>query len=134
MMDRKGMVSLPLKLSISFLIIALMVPPILVVADNIHESMDEGDIRAEAELLSETVSKLGMKNLGSTIVIKMSIPKSGHMCIGGDDGRIVRLYHDDDLIGRVILSTPIVNDEVLISGSVILELENTEFGVEVHEL
>ena len=131
---RKGIISMPIKLIVSFLIISLMVPPIVSMAEDIRDEIDDTSIMDSAGILKDRISKVHSKGSEFRMQTDLEIPKNGHLEIGGEEGMVIRVYKDDDHIGNVILDCCIVCDDTVLYGDVILRISNCPGGVEVREL
>ena len=132
--SRKGIISLPIRLMLSFVIISLMVPPVMSMVGSIQEDMEAQELSLIAEDLRKEVDRVGSRNPGFVSVMELYVPSGGHLSIGGDKGTIIRLFVDDGQVGRVIADHPIVTEETLLYGDVLLEIRCVEGGVEVREI
>ncbi len=132
-MSRKGVLGMPIKLTGSFLIIALMVPPVMAMVDDIREDMAVQQMSSAGEKLREALTKVYSKNPSYTIHMEMSVPDGGRMDVGGDEPTIIRLFLDGERSGIIILGAP-VKDALSIYGDVILEVRNDGDGLAVKEL
>ena len=129
--SRKGVIGLPIKLTVSFLIIALMVPPMLATVDDIRRGMDDSELMDIAEDLADRLSKVSTRGIGYRTHADLLIPDHGYLVLGGDDPTGIRVFHERGLVGRVMLSVPVSGDEIVLSGSILLELGNSEDGESV---
>ena len=132
--SREGVIGLPIKLTISFMILALMVPPILASVENIQESMEQERSYACGTELADILNGLGTKGPDYKIWHQFDIPERSSLVIGGNEGHIIRILVDGEHIGNVLMSRPVIGTETVLSGSVILEISNTSEGVSVREI
>ena len=130
----KGIISLPIRLMLSFLIISLMVPPVMGLVDSIQEDMGAQEMSSLAEGLRSEVDKVGSKSPGFRSIYDMDIPAGCHMEIGDDEGLVILLFIDDRKVGSVITSYRMVCDHTVLYGSILLELTCSDDGVIVREL
>ena len=132
--SREGVIGLPIKLAVSFMILALMVPPIISSVGNIQGSMEEGRLTACGEELADMLESLGSKGPGYRTWQQLDVPEGGGLAIGGDEGRIIRVLSNGELIDTLLLRYPVIGTETILSGSVILEISNGTEGVSVREI
>ena len=132
--SRKGVISLPIKLTVSVLIIALTVPPMLSLVEGIREDIADGELSDVADQLAEHIDRVGMKGTGYRMHLDLTIPKDSHLMIGCDHGMTVRMYRNDIQVGKVLLDTPVISGEMMLYGDVLLELGSEPEGVTVSEI
>ncbi len=129
--SRKGVFGLPIKLTVSFLIIALMVPPMLAAVDDIRRGMDDSELLEVAEDLADRLSKVGTRGIGYRTHADILIPDHGYLVLGGGDPTGLRVFGENGLVSRVMLSVSVSGGEIVLSGSVLLELGNSDDGESV---
>lgn len=122
--DRRGIISLPIKLTVSFLIIALMVPAMMSAVDTISEDIDARKLLDAAEILGDRIDKVGSEGPGYRTTLILEIPDSGYLEVGGSEGRVVRAISEGHQVGRVLLSSPVTGDTLYLEGYVILSIGN----------
>ena len=132
--SRKGVVGLPIKLAVSFLILALMVPPIMSSIDTIRDDVEEGGLKAAAEELGDLIDLVGSKGTGYEMSHKLDLPDGVCLTVGGTEGHLIRASLNDDIVTRVLLDRPVCSDEINLCGTVIIELSSDQNGVNVREL
>lgn len=130
----KGIISLPIKLTVSFLIISLMVPPMVMAVDNIQQDIDRREMATVAVHLADWIDRTGAKGSGYSTHIDLSIPSGGYIMLGGNEGYVVRVYMGDNQVDRVILDSPVLGNDIVLYGDVILEMRGFDYGVEVKEI
>ncbi len=128
------MVSLPIKLTVSFMIIAMMVPPMMGLIENIQEDIEVKQITSVAEDLATTVDMVGTKGPGYMSHEDIVIPSNCHLEIGGEESMVIRAFLDDEQVGRALLDYPVTGPDMDLFGDVILEISRTDSGVEVREI
>lgn len=131
--SKKGVLSLPIKLTVSFLIISLMVPPMMTLVDNIQDEIDTEEISFVAEDLKDAVSRTYGKSPSYRTHVELEIPSGCHLEVGGSEGMVIRMFVDDEHVGNVAMNVRILSESVLY-GAVLLELSNGDGGVVVREL
>ncbi len=132
--SRSGVISLPIKLTVSFMILALMVPPIVSSVDNIQDSMENDKLTSCGAELASVLDGLGSKGPEYKTWRQFEVPDGGCLIVGGDDGHIVRVLKEGELIDAVLLKRPVIGDETALSGSFILEMSNGTDGISVREI
>jgi len=133
---RKGVISMPIKLTVSFMIIALMVPPMFSMVEGIRDDIVREELSEVVRDLSDQIDKAGRKGSGYSMHMDLSIPGDSYLVLGLDDGLSVRMYIGGEQVGRMLLNTPVVCGETVLYGDVILELsaDPEGGGVVVREL
>jgi hypothetical protein len=131
--SRKGIISLPIRLMLSFVIISLMVPPVMGLVDSIHEDMGAQELSSIAEGLRVQIDKVGSKSPGFRSIYEMDIPSGSHLEIG-EEGLTIVLFIEDRKVGTVICNHTVVGDRTVLYGDTLLELVSTGDGVAVREL
>jgi hypothetical protein len=129
--SRKGVISLPIKLTVSFLIISLMVPPLMIAVDSIRSDIDSNEMTEAAEELADRISKVNGRGISYKTHVEISIPKDGYLVIGGDEAKVIRIYVDGRLVGRTLMAVPVAGAEKVLHGDVLLELSNDPGGLAV---
>ena len=132
--SRKGILSLPIKLTVSFLILSLMVPSVMAAVESIQEDIGEAELEAAAEELGAHISRVHSKTPSYRAVLELLVPEGAHLEVGGDEGYVIRMFDERGQVGRVLMDVPVAGDTLTIYGSVILELSNGPDGVGVREL
>ena len=132
--SRKGVVALPIKLAVSFMILALMVPPIMASIDDIHDGMDHSRLRASAEELGDLIELVGSKSNGYKICHQLDILEGDCLTVGGTEGHLLRGSSGDDLVCKILLNRPVCSDKISLYGTVIIELASDTEGVIVREI
>jgi hypothetical protein len=132
--SRKGVIGLPVKLAVSFMIVALMVPSVIMAVDDIQEGIESRNLTASGEKLAARIADVSHRNDGYLAHMELSVPGEGYLEIGGDEGYCIRVMKDGKQIGRVLTETPIISSRIVLSGDMILELRNSSSGVTVEIL
>ena len=132
--SRSGVIGMPIRLAVSFMIVALMVPPVMGMVDNIKEDISARGLSDAADDLAVMVDSVGNMGVGYTVRAEFTVPDEGYLMIGGDDGMVVRIHVDGRQVGRSVMDHTILGPEKAIQGRCLIQLCNTENGVEVTEL
>ena len=132
--SRSGVIGMPIRLAVSFLIVALMVPPVIGTVDNIRDDICARGLSDAADELAGLVDSVGNRGMGYTLRTEFSVPDDGYLMIGGSDGWVVRVYSDDRQVGRALMDHPVTGPDFAVHGRCLLQLCSTEDGVEVTEI
>lgn len=132
--SRSGVISLPIKLTVSFMILALMVPPIMSSVGNIQDSMENDRLTSCGEELAGMLDSLGSKGPEYRTWRQFEVPDGGCLTVGGDDGHIIRVLKEGEIIDTVLLKRPVIGAETVLSGSFILEMSNGTDGISVRNI
>ncbi|MDR3282767.1 MAG: hypothetical protein LBS92_04060 [Candidatus Methanoplasma sp.] len=121
-MDRKGMVGFPVRLAVTFLILALAVPSLMAMMGGMQEEAGESAAASEADKISSAVSRAYYSGVGGTCTVGVSISSGYRLVIGGDgaDAYCISVLCGDEPKEKIYLQRPpvrIMNSEPLeISG------------------
>jgi len=126
--SRKGIISLPIKLTVSFMIIALMVPGIMNTVDIINEDVETRQLVAAADILGDQIDRVGSKGPGYKVSLMLDIPDHGYLEIGGAEGTAIRAMSEGHQVGRVFVSSPVTGSTMSLGGAVFLSIHNDPEG------
>ncbi len=119
-MNRKGMIGMPVRLAITFLILAITVPLLMGVVDDLRDDVGASDLAVQADIVTKTAEKAYYAGIGSTFTANVSIDHNGQLIIGGDgsDAYSVRMIYSNKETGKVIMDRPLVkiSNEISVSG------------------
>ena len=132
--SKKGVIGLPIKLTVSFLVLALMVPPIMLSVESIRDDMASNHIIADAEELGDLIDMVSKKGSGYRMHHELSIEEGGYLTIGGADGYIIRASFGDDTVSKILLDRPVCSEELTLFGTVVIELSSDPEGVSVRKI
>lgn len=132
--SREGVISMPVKLMVSFLIIALMVPVITTTVENVQNGMEDKGMMDVAEQLSSSMSKVSSRNGGFILQVELDVPDNGHLVIGEGSGRTISVYRNDERISDIVTDFAVEGGPKVLYGNMLLQISNGENGVVVREL
>jgi len=132
--SRKGVISMPIKLMVAFLMIALMVPTVISTVDSINESIEDNSIIDSAYELRSLMSKVNSRGPNFILQAELSIPEGGYLVIGEGIGRSISVYWEDRYVDDILLDFTIQGDRTVFEGDVLLKMTNGTEGVVVKEL
>lgn len=110
-----------MKLAVSFLIIAMFVPPMLSMADDVSEEADIDIMAEEARRLIDTIHRVYYSGVGSEASLTPDLPTGCGLAVGGGSGEsyTVRLVSDGEVVDECYIENPAVavaGDESVIAG------------------
>jgi hypothetical protein len=132
--SREGVISMPVKLMVSFLIIALMVPVITTTVENVQNGMEDKGMMDVAEQLRSSMSKVSSRNGGFILQVELDVPDNGHLVIGEGSGRTISVYRNDERISDIVTDFAVEGGPKVLYGNMLLQISNGENGVVVREL
>jgi len=139
-MNKKGVIGLPLRLAMTFLILSLSVPVVVYMMDDLQDDSNISLLRNEASRVSDTVSQAYYSGEGGIFTVEVSVKSGCRLTIGGEgkDAYSIGLFLGDTEKERIYLQRPsarIVNECLDISGDRILQCKGVRvdgtYGVEV---
>jgi hypothetical protein len=139
-MNKKGVIGLPLRLAMTFLILSLSVPVVVYMVEDLRDDSDVALLRNEASKISDTVSKAYYSGEGGMFTVDISVKSDCVLTIGGEgkDAYSIGLFVGDTEVERIFLQRPsvkIVNECLDVSGDRTLQCQsvliNGTYGVEV---
>lgn len=126
---------MPVKLSVSFLLIALCLSVVSEIVPDAEHEMLSDEVMAEAERLRDHISSTYYSSIGDSKTVWMSVPVRGTIVVGGEgiDSHIIRAMVDGEVIGRLFLDNPMVAviGECILEGDGAVDILRTEKGVTV---
>ncbi len=108
--DKKGIIGLPMRLAIAFLILSISVPAIYGMANDIEDKDHLMSATKEAERVSETITKAYYAGIGGKYALDVNITSECHLSIGGEGTQsyTIGIFLDDIEKGRIYLERPTV--------------------------
>lgn len=131
-MDGKGLIGMPIRLAIAFLILALAVPLLVGMTEDLRDEVKSSELSIQAGKVSDTAKKAYYAGAGSVFTVEISIDHHCMLIIGGtgSDAYSIRMMSDGDEIGKMFMEGTVVKfmDEVSVSGAQTLMLECVKNG------
>lgn len=135
--DTRGIVGLPVKLAVCFLVLGLMVPLVTDVVRDADEEMSLHELRGEAMDLRDSVQRAYFQQ--AVVTHELRIPSGQSLVVGGGDGYgyLIRLCVDGQQVENLTLGSSVVlGEETVLSGHMVLKLsgcmdEDGDYGVVV---
>ncbi len=138
--DRSGVLSIPVKLMVCFLVIGLMTPILMDCVKTADEEIAVSGIRSEAIGLKDGITDAYYKG-GTTVFVDVSLEPGHALIVGGDgiDGYAIRLAIDGEVVDRLYLESPsvrVLGGELTIEGDAVVKAalcrgEDGSYGVKV---
>lgn len=106
--DRRGIIDMPIKLAVCFLILGLMVPVVMDAVEDADDEMSLYDLRREASSLEDAIQRA--YSTGSVVTHETDIPFGQSLEVGGEggDSYTIRLCVDGETVESVFISNPTV--------------------------
>lgn len=116
-----GVLDLPVKLAVCFLVIGLMTPLVVDAMDVAEEEISLNALRQGAEDLEADIVKAFRSGAGTTVTHHVSLPPGQSIAAGGEgpDSYTLRLCLDGEVVEAHYLdnpAVPVLNGETFISG------------------
>ncbi|MDR2698689.1 MAG: hypothetical protein LBB30_03305 [Candidatus Methanoplasma sp.] len=134
------MIGFPMRLAVTFLILALFVPVTIGMMDGMERDSAVSVAKTEAERIADTIKRTYYSGAGSTDTVGISLSGGSCLVIGGEgsDSYCISILLDDTVAERIYLQRPTVRflgDPVHVMGigtvSVECVNENGVYGVKV---
>lgn len=138
--NRKGVIGLPIRLAVTFLILSLFVPAAMTMMDDLDEQTKISATKNEAETVCDHIKRAYYAGNGSRSTMDVNVIGSMCLAIGGEgsDAYTVRILSDDTEKEKIYLQRPsvrIIGEPIFVTGNVTLSFSCTEkngiYGVEV---
>jgi len=134
------MIGFPLRLAVTFLILALFVPVALGMVSDMEESSSAVSAKAEADKIADAAKRTYYSGVGSTDSVSISLSSRSCLIVGGEgsDSYCIAVLFDDKVMEKVYLQRPSVKflgDELYLMGNATLSMKcvikDGVYGVEV---
>lgn len=113
---------------VSFLILSLMVPTVMALVGTVQEGMELSELTEAAERLGDSIDRVGSRGHGYSAHEEISIPGTGYLEVGGEEGYVIRIFQGESQAGRVLLRHPVYGPDTVLFGDAILEMSNDPDG------
>lgn len=118
---------MPIRLTVVFLILALIVPVAVGFIGDFRKDTEVSDLLIQAKTVSNTAKKTYYAGIGGVFTADVSIGTGCRLDIGGEgsDAYEIRMVYSDEEVGRVFMERPPVRfaEPVSVSGILTLEFE-----------
>jgi hypothetical protein len=139
-MNKKGMIGFPMRLAVTFLILALFVPAAFGMVSDMEKSSAASAAKAEAEKIEDTVKRIYYTGAGSTGTVNVSLSSGACLVLGGEgsDSYCITVFIYDKKVDNIYLQRPSVKflgDPLFLMGDRTVQIEcvimKGVYGVEV---
>ena len=139
-MNKKGMVGFPMRLAVTFLILALFVPAAMSMVDGLEKDASASAAKAEAEKIADSAKRSFYSGAGSVDVISISLSGGSCLVLGGEgpDAYCITILLYDTVVEKFYLERPsakFLGDPVYLMGGRTISVECTAedgaYGVKV---
>ena len=129
-MDGRGVLGLPLRIAIAFLIIALFAPSLVNVAESFRDDSDMAEMRNEADKAESLAEELWFAGKGSTGTVELHMQQGYSLTFGGTgaDAWSYSIMKGDSVREKHFMETPDVRflgEVFTATGSCVLTMECT---------
>ena len=124
--DRKGVMSLPIKLMVTMLIITISLPILTDVMDDSQRDMADAEMGQEAERFMNAATLAHRSGEGSSRIVTIDLPAGCELSVGGpeSDAYCVRSIYNGEMVSRNYFETPAlrITEEMVFTGRVTMKL------------
>ena len=130
--DRRGVMSLPIRLMITMMIIAISVPVLSDAMENNQENMAGAEMNHESEKFMNAANLAHFSGNGCSRTVEINLPAGCEMCVGGEgsDAYSIRMVYNGKIVSTNYFESPVlkITDEMTFTGRITLKLTNVETG------
>ena len=130
--DRGGIMSLPVKLMITMVIIALSVPMLTSALDSSQEDMAGAEMSHEVQKFKNAANLAHFSGNGCSRTVEIDLPAGCEMSVGGEgsDAYSIRTLYNGELISTEYFESPVLRicNEMTFTGHMTLKLTSVEGG------
>jgi len=128
--NKKGVMSLPIKLMVTMMIIAVSLPALTGIMDDSERGMADAEMGQEAERFMNAAVLAHRSGDGSTRTVSISLPAGCELCVGGEgsDAFCVRSVYNGEIVSKDYFETPVlkINEQMTFSGNVTMKLTSVD--------
>ena len=135
--DRRGVMSLPVKLMITMVVIAVSIPMLTAALDSNQEDMAGAEMIQETEKFKNAANLAHFSGNGCSRTVEIDLPAGCEMSVGGtgSDAYSIRMVYNGDLVSTEYFESPVlkISQEMTFTGHMTLKLTSVE-GNKVPEI
>ncbi len=124
--DERGIMSLPIKLMITMVIIALSIPMLTDALDHNQEDVAAAEMTQEADKIKNAACLAHFSGTGCSRTVEISLPAGCEMCVGGEGSNAysIRMVYNGNLVSTEYFESPVlkINQEITLTGHMTLKL------------
>ena len=130
--NKKGVMSLPIKLMVTMMIIAISLPALTGIMDDSERGMADAEMGQETERFMNAAVLAHRSGDGSSRTVSISLPAGCELCVGGEgsDAFSVRSVYNGEIVSKNYFETPVlkISEEMTFTGNVTLKLTSVDSG------
>lgn len=128
--DRGGIMSLPVKLMITMVIIALSVPMLTAALDSSQEDMAGTEMAQEVQKFKNAANLAHFSGNGCSRTVEINLPAGCELSVGGEgsDAYSIRTVYNGNLVSTEYFESPVLKicNVMTFTGHMILKLTSVE--------
>lgn len=125
--DRRGVIGMPIRLAVVFMILALTVPVMVGFVGDFRKNTEISDLTVQAETVSDTAKKTYYAGVGGVFTADVSVGFDCELIIGGESYNAyeIKMVRSGEEVGKVIMDRPPVRipEPVHVTGTHTLKFE-----------
>ena len=122
--------SLPIKLMVTMVIIALSIPMLTSALESNQQDMAGAEMNQEAERFRNAANLAHFSGNGCSRTVELNLPAGCEMCVGGEnsDAFSIRMIYNGNLISTLYFESPVlkISQEMTFTGNMTLKLTSVE--------
>ena len=130
--DRRGIMSLPIKLMVTALVITISLPLITNVMADSERGMANAEMEQEVGKFMKAAELAHRSGNGSSRTVSIDLPAGCEICVGGEgsDGFSVRSVYNGETVSKHYFETPALKiaEQMTFTGKVTMRLTSNETG------
>ena len=131
-MDRKGIMSLPIKLMVVMAILAVTLPIVSGAMDGSQQDMAAAEMHHESSKFKNAAALAHFSGNGCSRTVDIELPAGCELLIGGngEDAYCIRSVYNGEVVSKDYFEQPVIRitQEMNIVGKVSLKLTSVETG------
>ena len=128
--DRKGIMSLPIRLMVTMMVIAIALPIIMTAMDGSEQDMAGAEMEKEAEKFRNAAVLAHYSGNGCSRTVQLELPAGCELSVGGQGGDAysIRMSYNGEVISTVYFESPplMIIQPMTFTGNMTLKLTSDE--------
>ena len=130
--NKKGVMSLPIKLMVTMTIIAISLPALTGIMGDSERDMADAEMGQEVERFMNAAILAHRSGDGSSRTVTITLPAGCELCVGGEgsDAFCVRSVYNGEIVSKRYFETPVlkISEEMVFTGNATLKLTSIDVG------
>lgn len=130
--DRRGVMSLPIRLMVVMIVVSVSLPILMNALDDSQESMAGAEMEKESEKFKNAAVLAHYSGNGCSRTVELELPSGCEMSVGGEGGDAysIRMFYNGDLVSVDYFDKPTlkIDEELSFSGHLKLKLTSVDTG------